>query len=189
MSAPQNSAPMKSAAAAIIFALTAASLPATASMAKESDAKPASSIAPLLACRTLQDMAERVRCYDARVDDLQKATANNELVVMDKEDIKKTKRSLFGFTLPRLSIFSGSRDGDQNSAQDRQITAKLASLRGLGYGKWAFQLDDGARWETTEALSGRSPKSTSTVVIRQGALGSYMAEFDEGRAVRVKRVN
>lgn len=172
----------------LAFALTALILLPGTSVAKDEGKPVVSSIEPLLSCRGLTETAARLSCYDEQVDKLQRATTNNELVVMNKDDIKKTKRSLFGFTLPRLSIFGKSGD-EKDREGESEITSKAVSLRSLGYGKWAFALEDGARWETTEALGGRSPKTDDVVLIKQGALGSYMAQFDNGRAVRVKRVN
>ena len=171
------------------FALTALILAPQPGAAKDKDGKTAaSSIAPLLSCRSLTESAARLSCYDQQVDSLQQATTNTELVVMNNDDIKKTKRSLFGFTIPRLSIFGKSGD-EKDRDGESEITAKAVSLRSMGYGKWAFTLDDGARWETTEAVRGAAPKANDEVVIKQGALGSYMAQFDKGRAVRVKRIN
>jgi hypothetical protein len=188
MSAPTKSRPAKR-LLLLVCACVASTLMPVAVSAKDEGKPVVSSIDPLIACRSIADVTARVSCYDEQVDKLQQATAKNELVIMNKDDIKQTKRSLFGFTLPRLSIFGRSDGNDEERRADTQITAKAVSLRSMGYGKWSFTLEDGAHWETTEAVRGPQPKGNDTVVIKQGALGSYMAEFDGGRAVRVKRVN
>jgi hypothetical protein len=189
MSASTKILPAKHLLFLSVFACAASALVPAAGHAKDEGKPVVSSIDPLIACRSIADVTARVSCYDEQVDELQQATAKNELVIMNKDDIKQTKRSLFGFTLPRLSIFGRSNGDAQEREADTQITAKTASLRSMGYGKWSFTLEDGAHWETTEAVRGPQPKSNDVVVIKQGALGSYMAEFDGGRAVRVKRVN
>lgn len=148
-------------------------------------------VAKLIDCRAVTDGAARLACYDAQVDVLAQATARSEIVVLDKEALKKTRRSLFGFSLPPLPFFRGQ-DGDRNEADEpmNAIEATIGSARPLGYGKWMFVLDDGARWQTTETIGMmRDPKAGQSIRIEKGALGSYVAKVEGGRAVRVMRVN
>lgn len=148
---------------------------------------------PLLDCRRVADATERLACFDKESAILDDASARNELTVLDKEAVRKTRRSLFGFGLPRLPFLSDSKDGPgkdaENEEGDGKLTATIASARSLGYGKWAFDLDDGAHWVTTEAVVQTDPAKGASVVIRRGALGAYFASFAGSRQVRVKRVN
>ncbi len=163
--------------------------------ANSKPAEQAGVLKALLDCRTLTDDAARLACYDRQAAEIGGATERDELVVMDKEAVRKTRRSLFGFSLPRLPFLSGGdddagKDGERDGEEPaNRIEAKVQSVRSLAMDKWAFVLDDGARWETVEALGGRDPRAGGTVLIKRAALGSFMAQFDGGRWVRVKRVN
>jgi hypothetical protein len=137
-------------------------------------------------CRSQADDAARLRCYDAAAGALTDATAKGSVVLVDQEDVRKTRRSLFGFSLPNLPFFSGDKTADE--AQE-ELTAKIASAGPAGYGKWRLRLEDGAVWETTESSATlRDPRVGNEVVIRRGPLGSYMVRIAGQRALRVKRV-
>ena len=138
-------------------------------------------------CKAQTDDQARLRCYDAAAGALTAATASGTIVVVDREDVRKTRRSLFGFSLPKLPFFSGD---DSASSQQDEITASLASARPLPNGKWQLKLQDGALWETTEAasMSMNDPKAGNAVVIKRGPLGSYMIRVAGQRGIRAKRV-
>jgi hypothetical protein len=141
----------------------------------------------LAACRAMGDAARRLACYDEAVTRLTQAVGRNDVVVLDREDIRRTRRSLFGFHLPRLPLFGGgAREVDESP---EEITATVASAHNIGYDKYQIRLEDGAIWQTTEASPYvRGPHSGSTVVIRRGPLGSYMMRIDGQRALRAMRM-
>ncbi len=140
----------------------------------------------LAACRTQKDDAARLRCYDAAAAALTDAAAAGNVVVVDQQDLRKARRSLFGFSLPKLPFFGGDRSADD---VPDELTAKVTDARGIGYGKYRIRLEDGALWETTESSSAiRDPRSGDTVVIKRGTLGSYMMRIAGQRGLRAKRV-
>ncbi len=149
-------------------------------------------VSKVIDCRAVADGAARLACYDTQVDILAQATATAEIVVLDKEAVKKTRRSLFGFSLPPLPFFGG-RDANVDRSDPEQhlsaIDATIASAQKLSGDKWMLVLDDGARWQTTEAIAVRDPKAGQPIHIQEAALGSYKAKIDGGRAIRIKRVN
>src|SRR5690349_15948158 len=61
----------------------------------------------LIACKSIADNVQRLSCYDREVGVVGTASARGELVVMNREEIRKTRRSLFGLSLPDLSVFGG----------------------------------------------------------------------------------
>jgi hypothetical protein len=153
-------------------------------------AAPKPSESPLLRgladCRRLTDDAARLRCFDAAAAALTDAAGSGKVVVVEREDVRRVRRSLFGFSLPRVPFFSGD-----DSAEDAQeeLTAKVAAAGPLGYDKYQLRLEGGALWQTTEASLGVDPpKAGDTVVIKKGPLGSYMMRIAGQRAVRAKRV-
>lgn len=149
-------------------------------------------IRPLLDCRKETGDAARLACFDRESAALDAADAKNEITVLDKEAVRETRRSLFGFSLPRLPFLGGGKDGGGDEKADeglQSLEATIKSARSLGYGKWQIELDSGARWATTEAIAGRSPEAGKAIEIKRGAIGSYLGKIDGGRAVRMQRVD
>jgi hypothetical protein len=141
----------------------------------------------LSACRTLADDSARLRCYDAAAAALAQAADKGDIVVVDRDDVRKTRRSLFGFNVPKLPFFSGD---DSASDQQDEITAKIAGAHSLGNGKWSIRLEDGAVWETTEAKSAvRTPRAGNEVLIKRGSLGGYFMRIAGQRTLRARRVS
>lgn len=149
--------------------------------------QPPSALKPLLQCRTIADSSARLACYDGQVDSLQKATAQNDVVVVERSEIQNARRSIFGLTLPTLSFLD--RDPKGHPVEIDEINAKVASAFQGPTGSWIFTLDDGARWSQIEGHEFvRDPKPGMPVRIRKAAMGSYLANFDGQTAVRVERL-
>ena len=140
-------------------------------------------ISAFAACRAIAEADRRLACYDSASQKLEQAIAAKELTVVSRSDVKRARRSLFGFGVPNIPFLGGG--GDE---ADKQITAKLASVRSLGYGKFQFRLEDGAVWETTEPVGeGESPSRGQNVTIKRGALGNYFILFHNMKSVRGRR--
>jgi hypothetical protein len=158
----------------------------SAAVAAGSKASDSPVIRGILDCQRQTDDAARLRCYDAAAAALATAAAGGKVVVVDREDVRRTRRSLFGFSLPKLPFFSG--DDSADSQQD-ELTAKIASARSVGYDKYQIRLEDGALWETTESSSAvNEPRKGDMVTIKKGPLGSYMMRIAGQRGLRAKRV-
>ncbi len=143
----------------------------------------------LVDCRSVADNAARLACYDAQVARLDEAESRKELVVVDKEQVKKARKGLFGLSLPDLGGVFGTGDDeeDENGLSEIQSTIK-AALTGKT-GKWTIILEDGAKWVQTDTTAIRAPKPGQPVIIRKGALGSFVAKVNDLRAFKVVRVN
>ncbi|RVT42405.1 hypothetical protein ENE74_06580 [Sphingobium algorifonticola] len=142
----------------------------------------------LLDCRALTDATARLSCYDAQVAALDRAAQDDEVVLLDKAEVRKTRRSLFGFSLPRLPFLGNDDEAENSKPEFSEIQSTIKAMRDLGYGKYWFRLEDDAEWQTTEAVTSVFPKVGSPIVIKRAALGSYMGKIGRGRAVRMKRV-
>lgn len=156
---------------------------APAKKPKEAPPPPAQ-VNELLACRGIADSAARLACYDKAAGSIGEAVAKQELVVFDKESVKKTKRGLFGFSIPNLGIF-GDEEGEINQVE--------GSIEGYAFnadGGYIFRLADGSRWTQ---LDGKPiavpPRNGDKVVVKRGALGSYILSVDRQPGVKVKRIN
>ena len=159
---------------------------AAASAAAQGGAAPASSthVAELQRCQAIADDAARLRCFDASVGQLVQASRSGQVSVIDQQQAREVRRSLFGFSVPKLGIFGGGDAGDA-----KELTAKVTRVRQSPDGRYTVQLEGGAWWETVQRPdAGEGPRIGSTVRLRKAALGSYFMNIDGNRAVRARRV-
>lgn len=140
----------------------------------------------LKSCRGIGDAAQRLACYDSAAAKLEEATAKRDVIIVDREDVRKTKRSLFGLDLPNFSLFGGKADEDKERIS--QIDAVAKSVREGQYGVWRITLDDGATWETNQPAV-RTPRPGSKIRIKAGALSSYLLSIDGAPSVKAHRIN
>lgn len=143
----------------------------------------------LVSCRTIADTTARLACYDAQVARLDEAESRKELVVVDRAEVRKARKGLFGLTLPDLGgLFGGGGDDDKEEAvTEIQSTVKSASMNGVG--KWVVYIEDGARWVQTDTTRVRIPKPGMPIRIRKAAMGSFFANVGDRPAFRVQREN
>lgn len=138
-------------------------------------------------CRAIAAEAERLACYDREVGALDQASATGELVAMDRSQVRRTRRSLFGLTVPNLGIFGDDND-DEEEASRIESTVRSASMNANG--KWIIEIADGARWIQTDSRSlSFPPRSGQPIRIRRAALGSYLANVNNQTAIRMRRIN
>lgn len=181
------------AAVAILGVLTAST-----AMAADPPKAPPALVQSLLDCRGIADAGQRLACFDAGVAALASGVEKREVLVADKEDVKKARRSLFGLALPSFTLFGkGDDDKDRKDGGDRadergvvtEIEAVLTAARQTRPGFWSFVLDDGSRWVMTEGkIIARDPRAGMKIRIRRAAVGSFLANVDGQIAVRVRRV-
>lgn len=142
----------------------------------------------LTACRTIVDDAQRLACFDQQVAALEAAEASREIAVVDRQQIRRTRRSLFGLRLPDLGIFGDDDDEDSgDSAAINEINSTLRSVYTNAQGRLVFALEDGQVWVQTEGRRGVQPRPGQAIRIRRGPLGSYMANVEGRVGVRVVR--
>jgi hypothetical protein len=170
----------------IRFAAAAAAVLGLAAPSLAQDGQPAA-VRALAGCRAISDSAARLACYDREAGALLQSVEKKETVVLDQAEVKKTKRSLFGFTLPRLPFFNSGKDDDREEAEFQQIDPPIKTVRSIGYGRFRFTIDEGAVWETTEGINA-FPKPGQKVLIKKGLMGSYFIKFEGSRSVKGMRV-
>ena len=159
-----------------------ASAAAVPALAQNRDDELPKAFADVVACRDVPDAAGRLACFDAATAALEKAEADKEIVVVSGDEVRKTRRGLFGLKLPQ--IFAAADDKEEFS----QLEATIAEVRG-GRGGYSFVLDDGAVWTKTDDGYLRKPTAGQTILIKQGALGSFWGRIEGGASFRIKRVN
>lgn len=164
-------------AAAAIAALASTGLAAA-------EATPPPVLADVVKCRAETDDGRRLACYDKAAGVLAKATSDGSIAVVSREDMRKSRRSLFGFALPKLPFFSGD-----DSAEDtpEEIETSVKSARMTRDGNYTLVMADGAIWRTTEPLK-RMPQSGDKAKIKKAALGSYFLSVAGRIGVRAMRI-
>lgn len=160
---------------------------ATASLAAGPPAKAqAKAFRDVLACQATTDRDQRLACFDAAVGQLQAAETRRDVVVMDREEVRETRRSLFGLAMPSLKLFGGADEKDDI----KRVDSTIARADRDPYGNWLFVLADGARWRQTDQVElGRTPRAGDKVAVMRAALGSFKLSVAGGGAVRVHREN
>lgn len=158
----------------------------TPAMAAPQDKPPASAaqVDRLLACRSNPDPAQRLACFDREAAGLADGMAKRDVIVVDREAVRTTKRTLFGLSLPRIGILD---DGKEEITSLEGVIEKVSRNSDGGY---YFFLKDGARWSQIDGrVVAVEPRPGDKVLIRKAALGSYMLSVDRQPGVRVRRIN
>jgi hypothetical protein len=165
--------------------LIAASAPA---LAADKEIKRPEVFDKLVGCRSIPDSAARLACYDAQVARLDEAAAKNEVVVVDRAEVRKARKGLFGLALPDLGgLFKGG--GDNEAEEITQIESTIKSVSQNQSGKYVFLLEDGARWVQSDTAGMRIPKPGMAIKIRKAAMGSYFANIADRPGFKVIRLN
>jgi hypothetical protein len=142
----------------------------------------------LTACRAIGDNAERLACYDRQVAALETAEAAREIAVVDRTQIRRARRSLFGLRLPDLGIFGDDSDQSEDGAAVNEINSTIQAITSGADGRVHYVLVEGGVWAQTEGRRGRPPRAGQAIRIRRGPLGSFMASVEGRPGVRVIRI-
>ncbi len=151
-------------------------------------AQAASATAPrliddLAACRAITAPDARLACFDRTAAAVVEARNDKAIVVLDRGEVQKAKKSLFGFSLPSIKLFGDGKD----DAQLKQLVGTMQTSTSLPGGLIRFTLEDGGQWETTEQVM-MAPHRGDVVTIKAGSLGSYIATAPGRRSAKVRRV-
>ncbi|MEA3002088.1 MAG: hypothetical protein QOH81_876 [Sphingomonadales bacterium] len=167
------------AAGLIVAAAAAAARPAAPAPARPE------AFEALVKCRAIAEDAARLRCFDQASGALEQAAARRDVVIIDRAQVRQTKRTLFGLELPRLPFFGG---GDDKAEEVTQIDGVIGSAFQNGNGKWVVRLEEGGTWaQTDDSPVAIWPKAGQKVVIKRAAMGSYMMRINGQPGVRAKR--
>lgn len=151
------------------------------------DATPSSSalIEAVEACRKIVDDPARLACFDRTAAAMADARARRDFLVTDRTQVRKTRRSLFGFAMPSFRLFGGD-DKDDAEEDIKQIDSKVASIASSGYDQYSITLEDGSVWQTTERAQTFSPRQGDKIIIWRGPFG-FTAKSGYGR-VPIRRI-
>jgi molybdenum-dependent DNA-binding transcriptional regulator ModE len=168
----------------VTFVLAALSAsPALAQQQRPAPSRP-ELLSRLTECRSIADAAQRLSCYDAAASALDTAERQGDVVVIDRAQIGETRRQLFGFQLPSISLFERGETVEQINA----IETTLTRANQIAESQWLFTLADGGVWRQIDSERVRfENRAGQPVRVRRGLMGSYLLTVGDSRAVRVRR--
>lgn len=145
-------------------------------------------LAALKACQAETGDAARLACFDKAVATMLAASEQGELRVVDREEVRETRRKLFGFSLPDFGIFGGGqRDDAEPKVENLQTT--IAKVRASDKGGWVLVTAEGAVWQIDNVPPRlMTPKVGQSLEIRSGALSSYFLRINGQPGVKGHRV-
>lgn len=147
----------------------------------------------LKSCQTVSDDSARLACFDEAVGSIVNASDAGEVQVLDQQDVEKTRRSLFGFSLPDLDIFNGG-DKAEESDEDKKKRQNLleTTITSVHYSKSDevyFNTPEGATWRMSNIPDRlRKIEVGQTVVFKRASLGSFFIRINGQLGVKGRRV-
>jgi hypothetical protein len=138
----------------------------------------------LLACRSIQDGAQRLACFDRETASVDQAISKKDLVLIDKARATQAKRSLFGFSIPDFGGLFGGGDDDV-----KEIASTVTAFSQNGYMGWTIKLADGSTWaQTDDATLGLPPVKGQKVVVHRGSFGAFFLRLNGQPGIKVRRI-
>jgi hypothetical protein len=143
----------------------------------------------LAQCRTITDPKSRLDCYDKASEIIVAARDKHDIVVVDREEVKQARKSLFGFTSPNLNLFGHNKDKASFPEEEiKQIEGVVETAQLLGDGNWSIILDNQAMWlQTDNQTIVNEPHKGSKIIIKRGALGAFWMIIERQPAIKVQR--
>lgn len=145
-------------------------------------------VAALKSCQTLRQNGDRLACFDQAVAAMVTATEGGQVRLVDQEDVRKTRRRLFGFSLPDIGLFGKDSDGEDDELDVLQST--ITSVRYTQANAFTFRIAEGdATWQVTNAPSRlRQVQPGDSVEFKKAALGSYFIRINGQTGVKGRRI-
>lgn len=143
-------------------------------------------LAPLRSCQGLTEDTARLACYDTAVASVMAASSKGQIKIVDESDVRRTRRGLFGFSLPDLGWLGGGDDAPDMDMLDTSIL----SVRYTGKDAFLFKTKEGATWQVSNAPSRlREVRAGDPVVLKKAAMGSYYIRIRGQVGVKGRRVD
>lgn len=142
----------------------------------------------LRSCRAIAGPAEKAACYDAKAGALLGAIEAGDVRLVDREEVRKTRRQLFGLTLPETELLKPDARDEAAESSDLFETT-IASGRQTGPGTWRFTTVEGATWEINNPPRKLAPIAAGDkVVFKKASLGYYFIRINGQIGVKGRRV-
>ncbi len=141
-------------------------------------------------CSAIAGDGERLRCFDNVSARLLAEFDRGQVRLVRTEEIEKTRRNAFGFSLPTITLFGGKdKDGEEVDALDT-LNSTITRVARIGQDSWRITIAEGdAVWEVRDAPARfREPKVGDSVEFERAALGSYWVRVNGRMGTKGSRV-
>ena len=141
----------------------------------------------LRGCRSIASVSDRAACYDDKVGALLGAVEAGEIRLVDQEEVRKTRRQLFGLTIPEIDMLKA--EPKEEAALSDLFETTITSSRQTGPRTWRFTTAEGAVWEINSPPRKIDPiMPGDTVVFKKASLGYYFIRISGQIGVKGRRV-
>lgn len=174
----------------VMLALAVAGAVAATPAAAQNDTEPKDPLEPMRACQTIAIDAERLKCFDTVSASLLTAAAEGDVTVVNREEARKTRRKLFGFSLPDLGIFGRTDKAREKDAADEieVLNTTVASSRATKDGI-EVTTAEGAIWLIPSPPRRlMTPRTGQPVELTKGSLSSYFIRINGQGGVKARRI-
>jgi len=139
-------------------------------------------------CQTKTDDTQRLACFDQVVGGMVVANEAGEVQIIDQEDVRRTKRELFGLSVPDIEILKTD-DEEKDKKAKEELETVISSARYVSRKKIRFTTQEGAVWEINNAPSRLATvKEGDKVVFKKASMGTFFIRINGQVGVRGKRI-
>jgi hypothetical protein len=115
------------------------------------------------------------------------AVDSGDVRLIDREQVRKTKRQLFGITMPDIDILKTDDNAEAEVSELFETT--IASGRQTGPTTWRFTTAEGAVWEINNPPRKLAPiNAGDKVAFKRASLGYYFIRINGQIGVKGRRV-
>ncbi|RNJ62711.1 MAG: hypothetical protein EDM03_08620 [Porphyrobacter sp. IPPAS B-1204] len=148
----------------------------------------ASLIDGLRGCRNVAGDRERAACYDGAASALIGAVDAGDVRLVDREQVRQTRRQLFGSSAPELDILKS--DGKSAEEATDLLETTIVSAVKTGLASWRFTTAEGAVWEINNPPRKIAPiMPGDKVVFKKASLGFFFIRINGQIGVKGRRVS
>jgi len=135
-------------------------------------------------CREIAEPEARLACYDREVGNVVAASEQGDVKMVTREDVRETRRKLFGFAIPD-NLFGG---GSEDEAIDTLQTT-ITRVQPFGRKGYLITTQEGSVWRISNPpLRFAPPKAGQEVEFKTAALGSFFIRVNGQLGVKGVRV-
>lgn len=175
----RNSRALRSLAATL--AICAALCAPASALAQER--APADPLRGIRGCAAIAQPEQRLACYDRESAAVLASVENGDIRLVERRDVERARRSLFGFTVPEGGLFGASAEMPDT------LETTITGVRQTGPDAWAITVEEGSVWQISNAPSRfRAPRTGDRVVLKKAALGSVFIRVGGQLGVKGRRI-
>lgn len=172
------------------MSLSAVAVVATPASAQDAPAADSAHVDKMRECSGIANDGARLACYDAASASLLADFDDGSVRLVRTEEIEQTRRSVFGFSLPTITLFGGKDDDGEDVEPLDTLTSTITRVSRIGEDSYRFTIEEGdAVWEVRDAPARfRMPKVGDSVEFERASLGSYWVRVNGAMGAKGKRV-